>query len=60
VPASIELAGENLGQPGFRELVLAEHDLTAGDLLFALVSSLPRSARRDADARRPEVFDCRE
>ncbi len=41
----IELVGENLGQPGFRELVLAVHDLDAHrDLIFTLV---PESRRRD-------------
>jgi hypothetical protein len=41
----IELVAENLGQPGFRELVLAVHDLDAHrDLIFALVSE---SRRRD-------------
>lgn len=60
----VELASENLGQPGFRELLLVAHDLDAHrDLLFALVSE---SRRRDlirrptsaaADARRAEVID---
>jgi patatin-like phospholipase len=59
-----ELLAENLGQPGFRELVLTVHDVDAHrDLLFALVAE---SRRRDlvrrptteaADARRAEVFD---
>ena len=59
-----ELLAENLGQPGFRELLIAVHDLDAHrDLVFALV---PESRRRDlikrptseaADARRAEVFD---
>jgi hypothetical protein len=57
----IELAGENLGQPGFRELVLAVHDLDAHrDLLFALVSESRRRdlpASQDARARRAELFD---
>ena len=60
----IELVAENLGQPGFRELVLAVHDLDAHrDLVFALVAE---SRRRDlirrastvaAEARRAEVLD---
>src|SRR5439155_3492749 len=59
-----ELLAENLGQPGFRELLFAVHDLDAHrDLVFALV---PESRRRDlikratseaADVRRAEVFD---
>ena len=59
-----ELLVDNLGQPGFRELLIAVHDLDAHrDLVFALVAE-PR--RRDlirrptieaADARRAEVFD---
>ena len=59
-----DLLRENLGQPGFRELLLTVHDLDAQrDLVFALVAE-PR--RRDlvkrpmteaADERRAEVFD---
>jgi hypothetical protein len=59
-----ELLADNLGQPGFRELLLVVHDVDAHrDLVFALV---PESRRRDlikrptsdaADARRSEVFD---
>lgn len=59
-----ELLAENLGQPGFRELLFTVHDVDAHrDLVFALV---PESRRRDlikrptseaADARRAEVFD---
>jgi hypothetical protein len=59
-----ELLADNLGQPGFRELLIAVHDADAHrDLLFALVSE---SRRRDlvrratseaAEARRAEVFD---
>ena len=38
-----ELLLENLGQPGFRELVLCVHDLDAGrDLVFALLADRPR------------------
>jgi hypothetical protein len=56
----IELAAENLGQPGVRELVLAVHDLDAHrDLVFALVSETrrPDLHRRDGNGRRAEVFD---
>lgn len=59
-----ELLGENLGQPGFRELLIAVHDVDARrDLVFALVAE---SRRRDlirrpttdaAETRRAEVFD---
>jgi hypothetical protein len=59
-----ELLADNLGQPGFRELLIAVHDADAHrDLLFALVGE---SRRRDlvrratseaAEARRAEVFD---
>lgn len=59
-----ELLCENLGQPGFRELIIAVHDVDAHrDLVFALVAE---SRRRDlvrrptaeaAEARRAEVFD---
>ncbi len=59
-----EMLGENLGQPGFRELLITVHDLdTHRDLVFAMVGE---SRRRDlfrrptteaAEARRAEVFD---
>ncbi len=59
-----EMLADNLGQPGFRELLLTVHDLDARrDLVFALVAE---PSRRDlirrrtgaaADARRAEVFD---
>lgn len=59
-----EMLSENLGQPGFRELLLAVHDVDAHrDLIFALVGESRRRAliRRStidaADARRAEVFD---
>ncbi|MGE5245826.1 MAG: patatin-like phospholipase family protein [Betaproteobacteria bacterium] len=59
-----ELLAENLGQPGFRELMIAVHDLDAHrDLVFALVGEPRRRAlvRRptsgEADARRAEIFD---
>ena len=59
-----ELLIDNIGQPGFRELLIAVHDLDAHrDLVFALVAE---ARRRDlilrpttelADARRAEVID---
>jgi hypothetical protein len=59
-----ELLAENLGQPGFRELLIAIHDADAHrDLIVAMVAE-PR--RRDlirrptsdaAEARRAEIFD---
>jgi hypothetical protein len=59
-----ELLGENLGQPGFRELVLVAHDVDAGrDLVFAMVVDarrrdlVRRPLTQDAEARRAEVFD---
>ena len=60
----IEVLSENLGQPGFRELLIAVHDLDARrDLVFALVGEWRRSGlvRRptseEADARRAELLD---
>jgi hypothetical protein len=59
-----ELLTENIGQPGFRELLIAVHDADAHrDLVFALVAEGRRRAlvRRPtteaADLRRAEVFD---
>lgn len=59
-----ELLAENLGQPGFRELVIAVHDLDARrDLLLALVTDarrralVRRPATREAEERRAEVLD---
>jgi hypothetical protein len=69
VPAEIgrrytELLAENLGQPGFRELLITVHDLDAHrDLVFALVAEtrrrglITRATTAAADARRGEVFD---
>jgi hypothetical protein len=60
----IEVLSENLGQPGFRELLIAVHDLDARrDLVFALVSERRRSGlvrrptSQEADARRAELVD---
>jgi hypothetical protein len=59
-----ELVADNLGQPGFRELVIVVHDVDARrDLIFALVAEskrrglVRRSTTDAADARRAEVFD---
>jgi hypothetical protein len=59
-----ELLAENLGQPGFRELIVAVHDADAHrDLIFAMVGEdrrralIRRSTTDAADARRAEVFD---
>jgi hypothetical protein len=59
-----ELLAENLGQPGFRELLIVVHDLDAHrDLVFALVGEprrrglVMRATTEAADARRAEVFD---
>jgi len=59
-----ELLTDNLGQPGFRELLIVSHDVDAGrDVVFALVgegrrSDLLRRARTDgAEQRRAAVLD---
>jgi hypothetical protein len=58
------MLSDNLGQPGFRELLIAVHDLDAHrDLVFALVSEsrrrglFRRPTSAEADVRRAEVFD---
>jgi patatin-like phospholipase len=70
-PSAVELAqrysemvAENLGQPGFRELLIVTHDIDAHrDLVFALVGEsrrrdlIRRSTTDAAEARRGEVFD---
>jgi len=60
----IEVLAENLGQPGFRELVIAAHDIDAHrDAIFALVSEgrrrdlVRRPTTAAAENRRAEVFD---
>jgi hypothetical protein len=60
----VELLAENIGQPGFRELVLTVHDLDARrDLMFALVGErrrrdlIRRPTTEEAEARRAEVLD---
>ena len=59
-----EMLAENIGQPGFRELLITVHDADAHrDLLFAMVGEqrrrdlIRRSTSDAADARRAEVFD---
>jgi hypothetical protein len=57
----LELLSENLGQPGFRELLLVAHDVDAHrDLLFALLGPAHRQRffARDAEGgRAAEAFD---
>jgi len=58
----VELVAENLGQPGFRELLLIVHDMDARrDLVFALLGANHRTrffTRQGADpARAAEAFD---
>ena len=59
-----EMLTENIGQPGFRELIVTVHDADAHrDLLFVLVAEerrrdlIRRSTSEAAEARRAEVFD---
>jgi hypothetical protein len=59
-----DLLIENLGQPGFRELLVAAYDLDARrDLIFALVAEprrrdlVRRAKSADAERRRAEVVD---
>lgn len=59
-----ELLAENLGQPGFRELLIVTHDVDAGrDFVFAMVSEtrrrdlVRRPLTEQAEVRRAEVFD---
>jgi hypothetical protein len=58
------MLGENLGQPGFRELLLTAHDVDGRcDLVFALVGEerrralVRRSTIREAEMRRAELVD---
>jgi hypothetical protein len=60
----VELLSENLGQPGFRELLITVHDLDARrDLLFGLLGQahrarfFGRTVLGDAAARQAEAFD---
>jgi hypothetical protein len=59
-----ELLGENLGQPGFRELLIVVHDVDAGrDLVCALVAEsrraglVRRGSIEETEVRRAEVLD---
>ncbi len=59
-----ELLAENIGQPGFRELLIVAHDVDAGrDLVFALVADdrrrdlVRRPLTQAAEERRAELFD---
>jgi hypothetical protein len=59
-----ELLGENLGQPGFRELILVAHDLDArADILFALLAGAHRKAffggraAKEIERRRTDTVD---
>ncbi len=59
-----EMLAENIGQPGFRELVIVAHDLDAGrDVIFALVGEarrhdlVRRATTAEADERRASVID---
>jgi hypothetical protein len=48
----VELVAENLGQPGFRELLVTVHDMdTRRDLIFAL---LAQNHRADSSPGRVE------
>ena len=60
----VEMLADNLGQPGFRELLITVHDADAHrDLVFALVAEprrrdlIRRSTSEAAQNRRAEVFD---
>jgi hypothetical protein len=59
----VELVSENLGQPGFRELLVTVHDMDARrDVVFALLAPAERSRfftrpGPDSSARAAEAFD---
>ena len=60
----VEMLSENLGQPGFRELVIGVHDVDGHrDLVFALVGAdrrrdlMRRSTPEEIEARQAEVQD---
>ncbi len=60
----VELLADNIGQPGFRELVIAAHDLDARrDVVFALVAErrrrdlIRRASTAEAEVRRAEVIE---
>lgn len=59
-----EMLTENLGQPGFRELLIVAHDVDAGrDLVFALVAEsrrrglIRRPTTEAAESRQAEVLE---
>jgi len=61
---SVELLLDNLGQPGFRELLIVAHDVDArADLVFALVGEahrrelVRRPTTAESEARRSGVVD---
>ena len=60
----VELLSDNLGQPGFRELLIVAHDLDARrDLVFALVAEerraqlTRRETAEETEHRRAELLD---
>ena len=60
----VELLADNVGQPGFRELVIVAHDLDARrDVVFAVVGEprrrdlIRRASTADAVVRRAEVVE---
>jgi hypothetical protein len=60
----VEMLADNLGQPGFRELLISVHDVDAHrDLVFALLSEsrrrqlIRRPTSEAAESRKAEVFD---
>jgi hypothetical protein len=60
----VEMVTDNLGQPGFRELLIVVHDIDARrDLIFALVGEhrrrdlVRRPTSQEAEDRRAEVVD---
>ena len=60
----VEMLADNLGQPGFRELLISVHDIDAHrDLVFALLSEsrrrqlVRRQTSEAAESRKAEVFD---
>jgi hypothetical protein len=60
----VELLGENVGQPGFRDLLVAVHDMDAGrDVVFAVLGQahrqrfFTRSGSTESGARDFEAFN---
>jgi hypothetical protein len=59
-----EMLGENIGQPGFRELVMTSHDIDARRDVIAALLAVPlrldlvrRATSEEADDRRADVLD---